>query len=147
MSGKSGARHRSGLRLVPAVERATHAVGVYLQTDARFGCTQAEANVLAFLYARDGSPLSELHASFGHRRSTLTSVIDRLEQRSLVVRERDPQDGRAFNLALTRAGAATARAVTSHLRALEQRAASRVTEGDIEGFLEVARALADAAQR
>jgi len=137
---------RRRLRLVPALERATHAVGMYVQAQAGPRCTQAEANVLAFLYERGGSPLAEVHASFGHRRSTLTSVIDRLAARNLVVRKRDPEDGRAYLLSLTRSGTTLGRAVTARLEELEARASSRLTKRDVASFAKVAAALAVAAR-
>jgi len=139
-----GRRHR--LRLVPNLERATHAVAVYVQSNGDVECTQAEANVLAFLHERGDSPLADVHASFGHRRSTLTSVIARLEDRKLVVRRRNPDDGRAFVLSLTRAGSTTARAVSAHLTKLEKVVASRLTESDVASFVKVTGALVEAAR-
>lgn len=142
MSSRS-AKGRRSLRLVPDLERANHAVSLYLQANTQLGCTQAEANVLAFLYDRGGSSLADVHASFGHRRSTLTSVIDRLEDRKLVLRERDEKDRRAFTLSLTRAGSRIARAAAEHLGRLEAQTAARVSARDLQAFVRVADALVD----
>jgi DNA-binding MarR family transcriptional regulator len=63
-----------------------------------------------------------LHARFGHRRSTLTSVLDHLEQRALIERRTDPGDRRSFIVAPTRAGRTTAATVHRALSAIEDAA-------------------------
>jgi DNA-binding MarR family transcriptional regulator len=145
MGNRKGSSQR-GLFIIPDLERATHAVSVYLQGKHDLVCSQAETNVLAFLHAQGRSSLSNVHASFGHRRSTLTNVIDRLEGRKLIMRERDPSDGRAFKLSLTRAGTALARVATAYLSRLESRTAARVTSSDLQAFVKVATALVEAAE-
>ena len=134
------------LTIVPYFERATHAVSLYLQGQADLTCNQAEANVLAFLFGKEQASLSDVHASFGHRRSTLTSILDRLEERKLVRRKRDPTDGRALILSLTAAGARHAGAAVRHLQKLESTIAKRVSNGDLQSFVKVADVLVQAAK-
>jgi DNA-binding MarR family transcriptional regulator len=107
------------LQLIPEIHRATHAIGLALASDPELGVNQAEAHVLAHLHESGRARISELHARFGHRRSTLTSVLDRLEQRALVERRGDPDDRRSFIVEPTRAGRAAAAAVHRALCAIE----------------------------
>ena len=95
---------RSGAIL--ALQRATHATLHVLARDlAGLGLNSSETNVLAVL--ADGRPraVGELAAATATRPTTLTSVLDRLAGRGLVVRELDPADRRSFVVELpARAG-------------------------------------------
>jgi DNA-binding MarR family transcriptional regulator len=82
-----------------------------------------------------------LHREFGHKRSTLTNVVDRLEQRKLVRREHNPNDRRSFVLRLTASGRRTALRVTAALDKLERDLAASVAERDLAGVYAAARAL------
>jgi DNA-binding MarR family transcriptional regulator len=81
------------------------------------GITQAEAHVLTELHRHGPTQIATLHREFGHKRSTLTSVLDRLERRKLIRRELNPDDRRSFVIRLRNARPA-----------LGTRAASRVTD-------------------
>ena len=124
------------------IEQATHLIGVYIETAAgKLGITQAEAHVLAQLAGRGPTSIGALHRDFGHRRSTLTSIIDRLEQRQFVRREINPADRRSFIVRLTPAGAKAARQVTDGLDTLEQAVRALVTERDVRGVAAARRAI------
>jgi DNA-binding MarR family transcriptional regulator len=55
---------------------------------------------------RNGSSctMSEIAESSHHLPATLTGIIDRLYERGLVTRERDPRDRRSLRVALTQSG-------------------------------------------
>ena len=89
------------LTFIPQLHRATHAVALALASDPNLDVSQAEAHVLAHLHESGPARISELHERFGHRRSTLTSVLDRLEQRALITRTSDPADRRSFVVSVT----------------------------------------------
>lgn len=128
------------LGLVPALHRATHAVGLHVQA-ARLGVTQPEAHLLSQLFADGPSTIAALHAAFGHRRSTLTSILDRLQATGLVEREVHADDRRSFVVHLTARGRGVARKVHAHLAALEAEITRRTRESDRAGFLAVVAAL------
>lgn len=130
----------SSLRLVPGLHRATHRVGLHLQA-ADLGVTQGEAHLLAQLVSDGPSTIAALHAAFGHRRSTLTSILDRLEASGLVRREVHTDDRRSFLVSLTTRGSALARRVHALLAALESDVMARTGEADVRGFLAVVAAL------
>jgi DNA-binding MarR family transcriptional regulator len=70
------------------------------------GCdlTAAQAQMLCSLTDRSVG-MAELSGLLGLERSSLTGLVDRAEQRGLVVRESDPHDRRAVKITLTPAGA------------------------------------------
>jgi DNA-binding MarR family transcriptional regulator len=124
------------LRIIPRLQRATHHVGVFLdRARDRFPVTQAEAHVLSFLCERAGeASIADLHRSFGHKRSTLTSIVNRLEERGLVQRAIHPDDRRSFVLTLTRDGARLAGGLLGSLERLEKRAMKKLDRAQLEAF-------------
>src|SRR5258708_7338833 len=74
------------LRLVPRIHRATHRIGLYLADLREFGLSQGEAHILAQLAASGPGTVADLHRGLAHKRSTLTSILDRLEARGFVIR-------------------------------------------------------------
>ena len=75
------------LRLVPPIHRATHRIGLFLADLRDEGLSQGEAHILALLATAAPSTIAALHRGLAHKRSTLTSILDRLEQRGLITRE------------------------------------------------------------
>jgi DNA-binding MarR family transcriptional regulator len=136
------------LRLIPRLHRATHQVAIHLDREKeRCPVTQAEAHVLSFLSERGGSgSMADLHRSFGHKRSTLTSIVDRLEKRGLVERTIHPDDRRSFMLKLTREGAVLARRIRTTLERLEARVLERLDPSDVRAFTAVLEAIEQAVE-
>ena len=123
------------LRLIPSIHRATHQISLYLDRSEGIGVTQAEAHILAHLAANGESTVADLHRAFGHKRSTLTSIIDRLVARDLVTRDVSETDRRSFVVSLTRRGRALAAAVLERLVALERRALAGVPREAVTALL------------
>lgn len=136
----------TALRLVPPVHRATHRIGLSLAAVGGGRLTQGEAHILALLAETGPSTIASLHTGLGHRRSTLTSILDRLAARGLVTREVGRHDRRTFVVATTAKGRETARAVHAHLAALERRVATRVSKKELDGFLKVIAAIEEEAR-
>jgi DNA-binding MarR family transcriptional regulator len=128
--------------LLTSLERAAHLIGVHAErVGRRLGITQAEVHILVQLERRGDIPITTLHREFGTKRSTLTSVLDRLEQRGLVRREPNPTDRRSFVIHLTRAGARHARHVARDMDKLEAIVRTAVSERDVAGIDAVVAAL------
>src|SRR3954465_10183385 len=105
------------LRLVPPIHRATHRVGLYLASLREHGLSQGEAHVLARLAAGSPPPIADLHADLAHKRSTLTSILDRLAARGFITREVGTEDRRTFIIDTTTKGNKVALQVRDHLAA------------------------------
>jgi DNA-binding MarR family transcriptional regulator len=125
------------LRLIPHVHRATHRIGMHIAELENPVVNQAEAHVLAHLASAGEATIGEVHRAFGHRRSTLTSILDRLEHRNLIARTSDPRDRRTFVVSLTRTGRAAAKRVMDHLASFEREALQDVSAADVRTFLRV----------
>jgi DNA-binding MarR family transcriptional regulator len=135
------------LRLVPHIHRATHRIGLYLADLREFGLSQGEAHILAQLAAASPATITDLHRGLAHKRSTLTSILDRLVDRGFVTRDVGASDRRTFVITPTAKGRRVARQVHDHLTDLERAIARRVTTADIRGFLNVIAAVEAEAHR
>ena len=133
------------LRLVPPIHRATHRIGLSLATLREDGLSQGEAHILALLVTSAKATIADLHRGLAHNRSTLTSILDRLAERSFITRQVGAADRRTFVVTPTAKGRRVARRVYRHLRDLEQAVTRRVTSDDVKGFLKVVSAIEDEA--
>jgi DNA-binding MarR family transcriptional regulator len=71
-----------------------------------FGLTPFHWVVLCCLWEEDGLATSTIGEKLQQVGGTLTGVLDRMEERGLIRRERDPQDRRVSRIWLTDAGKA-----------------------------------------
>jgi MarR family transcriptional regulator, organic hydroperoxide resistance regulator len=130
---------------VLALQRATHhTLHVLSSALADLNLTAAEINALANLADRGALNVRELSDETGTRATTLTGVLDRLENRGYVTRELDPTDRRSFRLPLTEAGQAAANRVRAAVADLERDALARLSPTQIAGFHAVVAALQEA---
>jgi DNA-binding MarR family transcriptional regulator len=97
--------HRFDTRVVASVHGACHAITRRLDLSTRqHGIDSTEALVLATVMRNPGCAPFEVRAAIGLHRSTLSSVLDRLERDGRISRRASDFDGRRFEIRLTRAG-------------------------------------------
>ena len=125
-----------------ALQRTTHHTLHALSTAlADLNLTAAEINALANLADRGALNVRELSAETGTRATTLTGVLDRLENRGYLTRELDPTDRRSFRLPLTEAGRQAAARIAAAIADLERDALARLSATQIADFHAVVTAL------
>lgn len=132
------------LRLIPEIHRATHRIGIYLDS---LGITQGEGHILSHLAASGDATIAELHRALAHRRSTLTSILDRLAERQFITRESDPNDRRSFIVRLSAKGKAVATRVHRELAGIEEGALKGVSGPQFQSVVQVLRTLEKSADR
>lgn len=108
---------------------------------SQLGIGPAEGHVLIHLRSYSPVPISELYRDFAIKRSTLTSLLDRLEARGWVVRRPSPRDRRAVVIELTESGRARAGRAQDTLERLEARVEASVRPDDLRGFVAVVSAI------
>lgn len=133
------------LRLVPAVHRATHRIGLYLSGLTSDKLSQGEAHILAQLATSGSAAIAELHRGLAHKRSTLTSILDRLTKRGLVKRAVGDADRRTFVITLTPRGRTVARHVHEQLASLEAAIASAIPAKTLKALTDALESLEDEA--
>ena len=128
-----------------ALQRATHhTLHVLSAALADLNLSAAEINALANLGEGGTLSIRQLSEQTGTRASTLTSLLDRLENRGYLARELDPADRRSFRLPLTKAGQAAAAQVLAAIADLERSALSRLDATQLAGYHAVITALQEA---
>jgi DNA-binding MarR family transcriptional regulator len=132
------------LELVLDIHRATHQIGLYIQRHAP-GLSQAEAHILCHLHEAGDSPLTDVHRAFAHKRSTLTGVLDRMEEAGLIRREPSREDRRSFLIRLTPAGKKKASRIHRLLESLEAQTLPAAGRGGLASFQTLIAALESAA--
>lgn len=122
------------LQLIPNVHRATHRIGLEIARCPGVSVNQGEAHILAHLHGQGESSIAELHRALAHKRSTLTSILDRLAERKLITRAVDPSDRRSFRIQLTPEGAHAAARIHDQLEAIEKEVLTGVSSNELEVF-------------
>jgi len=115
------------------------------QRQSDLDLTYAQSQVLVRLAEHPGSHMGDVAKAFGVTLPAVTHIVDRLEEKGLVVRGDHPADRRVYVLDLTRAG----RALVDELEAIRRRGMERVlarmSVGDRQRVLTGLVALVDAA--
>ena len=93
----------AGFRLRQAQMAIANAL---LEITQPYGLTMTQFGVLALIGERPGINQTDLGLELAIDRSTMVAVIDRLQNRNLVVRHASPRDRRSYALALSSEGAA-----------------------------------------
>lgn len=115
-TARAGTQEQGGtagqLGLADALVRLSHLVQhVFADVSRRHDLTPQQAQLLCMLI-KGPVGMTDLSRQLHLERSSLTGLVDRVEQRGLVARTRDSRDRRACQIALTSHGARLA--VTSH---------------------------------
>lgn len=128
-----------------ALQRATHhTLRVLSAALSDLNLSAAEINALANL-GEDGTlSVRRLSERTGTRASTLTGLLDRLENRGYLVREVDPADRRSFRLPLTDQGREVAARALAAIADLERAALARLDATQLAGYRAVVAALQEA---
>ena len=88
--------------------------------------------VLLVLWEEDGLQAAEVARRAGLEPSTITGLLDRLEQLQLVERQADPEDRRAVRIHLTRAAAKLEKTVRSVVDLVLVKAGEGIDPRDLE---------------
>jgi len=121
-----------GVVLWGRVVNLHRALNTLLHGDIR-AATGLDGPEFEFLLRLARFPGPRTHASMvaarmGYSSAGTTKLVARLEDKGMIHRERDPQDGRAFRVALTDAGQAALRAgLEAHIPRLDTEVISRLT--------------------
>ncbi|RZQ59730.1 MarR family winged helix-turn-helix transcriptional regulator [Amycolatopsis suaedae] len=92
------------MNIATALVRSAFLVdAVYAESSREHGLTAQQGQVLCVLMAQPYG-MTELGATLGLAKSSLTGLVDRMVARGLVRRTPDPLDGRAVQVALTEEG-------------------------------------------
>ncbi len=135
------------LKIVSPLHKAMRQMSLHLGEAVRAqGMEGADGHLLSYLAVYGPCRIAELRKVFGHKPSTLTSLLDRLERRHWIVRSIDPEDRRGFLIEATTEGARVGSDARQVVESFERSVLARVKSKDLDGFQRVLAALGDVTQ-
>ncbi len=107
----------------------------YMACVAGLDLTQKQTATLWLINGNPGVSQVSIAAALGMDRATMMSVVDRLEDRGLVIRKRSTADRRRQELYLTPAGQSLLRKVKARIMEHEERFKSLFTPAELAALL------------
>ena len=118
-------------------------VAIFLEETVEHDLTPPQYAALAFIMVSPGIDQTSLVARTALDRSTMTGVIDRLEDRGLIERRVDPQNRRARQLYLTPRGVDLFQAIHPKVTRVQERILAPLDESERTQFLHLISKLVD----
>lgn len=116
----------------------------FMAAVASLDLTQKQAATLWLINGNPGVAQVAVAAALGMDRATMMAIVDRLEERRLVIRQRSSTDRRRQELYLTPAGQSALRKAKTRIAKHEQRFKSLFTAAELESLLAALQRLQDA---
>ena len=116
----------------------------FMAAVASLDLTQNQAATLWLIHSNAGVAQVSVAAALGMDRATMMAIVDRLEDRGLVIRKRSSADRRRQELYLTPAGQNTLRKAKARIAKHEERFRSLFTAAEFESLLNALQKLRDA---
>jgi DNA-binding MarR family transcriptional regulator len=124
------------------IHQANRQTSLHLDTLlADLSVTAQEGQVLAFVSARDGVPVTAIVRLLGVSKSTVTSLLQRLETASLMRRGGNPDDARSWLVFTTTKGRRVGAAARDRVLKLERRIQARITQADMRALARIVDAI------
>lgn len=128
--------------------RVNHAMQRVSNRMARdLGLTGPQRLVVRCIGKYPGIPASQLASILHLDRGTISSALNRLEERGLIERRADPNDGRRVTLGLTEDGRAVDRPTEHTIEATVEHLLGTISKDDLAVTARVLGALADALEQ
>jgi DNA-binding MarR family transcriptional regulator len=116
----------------------------FMAVVASLDLTQKQAATLWLINGNPGVAQVSVAAALGMDRATMMSIVDRLDERGLVIRKRSTLDRRRQELYLTPAGTNILRKAKARIAKHEERFKSLFTATELEALLAALQKLQDA---
>jgi DNA-binding MarR family transcriptional regulator len=123
---------------------AHHVLHLFAEAGRGHKLSQQQVELICAVIVRGSVGMTELGSVLHVEKSSLSNLVDRLEQRGLVVRTRDPHDRRATRVSLTGEGTAVAIQTYDEVLARLRRQLSHLAPVDQRRLAGVARDLTQA---
>lgn len=115
----------------------------FIAAVADLGITQKQAALLWLINSNPGAAQVSAADALGMDRATMMGIVDRLDERGLLIRKQSSADRRRQELYLTPAGQKLLREAKARVARHEERFTSLFTASELEFLLEALRKLRD----
>ena len=111
---------------------------MYNEEAAKYGATMATGLALLSIDAEDGVPSTSLGPRMGMEATSLSRTLKSMEEKGLVRREPNPEDGRGVLIKLTQEGLEKRRLSKSLVKKFNLAIEETITENELKAFHKVA---------
>lgn len=117
-----------------------HAIArMYNEEASKYGSTLATAHILLNIDAEEGTPSTSLGPKMGMETTSLSRTIKSMEERGLIRREKNPEDGRSVLIKLTDEGIAMRNVSRNAVISFNNQVAHYISPAKLHAFFEVTR--------
>lgn len=109
----------------------------YNEQAAKHESTMAMAMALLYIDTKDGTPSTALGPSMGMEATSLSRTLNSLEERGLIYREKNPEDGRSVLIKLTGLGIEKRDISKASVYTFNQTIRENITKQKLDHFFEV----------
>ena len=111
---------------------------MYNEEAAKYGATMATGFALLSIDKDKGIPSTALGPRMGMEATSLTRTLKSMEERGLIVRKKNPADGRGVLIYLTEEGKQKRELSKQTVLQFNEVIKSKITEAQLQNFMEVA---------
>ena len=132
--------------LVHRLHQALFRAGDRMLAD-ELGITTSQSAVLMFLDGRNEATMSDLASAIGLKITSVSGLVDRMEKKGLVLRQRSEADRRSFHIGLTAGGRKLVEKARPLVRQNNARLLAQIgAQADIELFADACETLIEAVE-
>ncbi|MDD3879227.1 MAG: MarR family transcriptional regulator [Syntrophomonas sp.] len=102
-----------------------------------YGVTPGQYSVLKCLWKDNGQTVKQLAEHLYLDSSTVTGILDRMEQKGMIEKKADPKDRRALQVLLTEKGQALEEPLTQAILNANKKALRQIDENQFESLKEL----------
>lgn len=115
----------------------------YNEQAAKHDSTMAMAMALLYIDSKQGTPSTALGPSMGMEATSLSRILNSLEERGLIYREKNPEDGRGVLVKLTDLGLEKRDISKASVYEFNQAIRDNISQQKIDHFFEVTELIND----
>ncbi len=110
---------------------------MYNEQASKHDSTMAMAFVLLNIDFENGTPSTSLGPLMGMEPTSLSRILKSMEDKGLILREKNPEDGRSVIIKLTEFGKEKREISKGHVYQFNNKVRERLTDKDIQSFFKV----------
>lgn len=111
---------------------------MYNEEAAKYGATMATGFALLSIDKEKGTPSTALGPKMGMEATSLTRTLKSMEEKGLIIRKKNPEDGRGVLIYLTEFGKEKRDLSKMNVIKFNEKVKQNVTEEQLRNFIEVA---------
>jgi len=111
---------------------------MYNEEASKYGATMATGFALLSIDKEKGTPSTALGPKMGMEATSLTRTLKSMEEKGLIIRKKNPEDGRGVLIYLTEFGKEKRELSRTNVLRFNEKVRQNVTEEQLRNFMEVA---------